>query len=488
MKTSPGSGSQLPPESLENRVCQFMRLHGLVAPGQKVLVGISGGPDSLCLTYVLLQLRASLGLVVYLAHLDHGLRGQESEADAEYVSELAASLGVPCTIEKRDVGAYARERRLSLEEAAREVRYAFLARTARSLGVDVVAVGHTQDDQVETVLLHILRGSGTSGLAGLRPLQNLEIGGQRIRLVRPLLALTHREAKEYCHQLKLSPRTDSSNRSLRMLRNRVRHRLLPALKEYNQAISTSLLRLAEIAAEDQEYLEREGAFAFNRVASRAGQAIQLDKAGFRSLPSALQRQVVRVAIGQLCGTLKDIESRHIRKVLEALDRPTGRKINLPYGLVFAIDYGCYRISRGSPQESAWPAIEGEFLVAVPGLTRCPGWTVEAAILPADAVDLKIESDPWTGFFDARSAGTDIVMRSLRRGDRFQPLGMPQFKTAAEFLLDAKVPAAARLRVPILVTPAGLIWLAGQRIDERFKVTPDSDRVLCLHLSSSAKGG
>jgi len=489
MKSHPSSGDQLPLKSLEDRVSEFIRLHGLFAEGHRVLVGISGGPDSVCLTHVLLRLRATLGLTVYLAHLNHGLRGAESEADAEYVRGLAASAGIPCTIERRDVSAFARKHRLSLEEAAREVRYGFLAQTARSLGAEVVAVGHTQDDQVETVLLHILRGTGTNGLAGLRPLQELKIGGQRIRLARPLLALTHPEAESYCRQLDLSPRVDSSNRSLRLMRNRVRHQLLPALKEYNPAISTSLLRLAEIAAEDQEYLEREGALAFGRVASREGAAILLDKAGFRSLPPALQRQVLRFSIEQLCGTLKDIESRHIRKILEALDRPTGRRLSLPYGLVFAIDYNSYRLSMGQMLDGpSLPLIEGECAIAVPGVTWCSGWRIEAAVLSARDVDPKAAGDPWRAFFDAQKSGTSIVLRSLRSGDRFQPLGMTQFKTAAEFMLDAKIPVAIRRRVPILVTPRGILWLAGQRIDERFKVTSDSPQILCLRLSPLGKAG
>jgi tRNA(Ile)-lysidine synthase len=482
MKSRPPSGSLSSTELFEQKAYRFIRRQGLFPDRPTVLVGISGGADSVCLTQVLFRLREKLGLSLRLAHLDHCLRGLESKADAEYVRNLAAGLGVPCTIEERDVRGYARNNRLSLEEAAREVRYRFLAETARASGAQVVAVGHTQDDQVETVLLHILRGTGTGGLAGLRPLQEFEIGGYPIRLARPLLEFTHRQAEEYCRHLGLSPREDSSNRSLRLLRNRVRYRLLPVLREYNPAISSSLLRLAEIAAEDQQYLDEEGARAFRSVAAHGGQAIVLDKQEFRSLRPALQRQVLRTAILQLCGTLKDIEARHIRKVLEALDKPSGKRLDLPYDLVFAIGYDTYRLSRGKiPEESSLPPIQGECPIAVPGVTRCSGWRIEAAILPAHDVDPKAGGDPWRAFFDAQKAGINIVLRSLRRGDRFQPLGMRQFKTAAEFMLDAKIPAFIRRRIPILVAPRGILWLAGQRIDERFKVTARSREVLSLRL-------
>jgi tRNA(Ile)-lysidine synthase len=216
--------------SLTQQVLDFIREKGLVKSGEKLVVAVSGGPDSVCLLHILADLRSELGVELHVAHLNHRLRGKDSEADAAYVAGLTRRLGLPATVASSDVEAYQKKKHISLEEAAREVRYDFLAEVARKMGAARVAVGHTADDHIETVLMHLLRGSGTGGLRGMRPLTAY---GDLI-IIRPLLALSGRDTIAYCRQHRLRPRRDASNFSPEPLRNRIRHNLLPELRKYNR--------------------------------------------------------------------------------------------------------------------------------------------------------------------------------------------------------------------------------------------------------------
>ena len=236
---------------LESRVKDFIQRHKLISPGGRIVVAVSGGADSVCLLHVLARCQAELDIKLYVAHLNHQLRGAESEADAKYVADLAARLDVPITVGKRDVAAYKAERGCSIEEAARELRYDFLARVADDVGADRVAIGHTRDDRVETILMHILRGTGTSGLRGLEPCSPMPCKSRQpsaishqVWAIRPLLDVTREGTMNYCQEHQLAPRIDSSNLSLSFFRNRCRLELLPLLREYNPNVDQALLRLA----------------------------------------------------------------------------------------------------------------------------------------------------------------------------------------------------------------------------------------------------
>jgi tRNA(Ile)-lysidine synthase len=467
--------------ALEEKVLRHIRLEHLVSAGQRLLLGVSGGPDSVCLAMVLCHLRAGLEIDLHLAHLNHRLRGKEAEADAEYVSALALRLGLPCSVEARDVRAYQKERRISLEEAAREVRYQFLGETARRVKARRVAVGHNQNDQVETVLMHVLRGSGTGGLVGLRSRQLIQTGGKALELIRPLLVLTRGEIEAYCEYHRLAPRQDSSNRDRRLLRNRVRGELLPLLESYNPAIARSILRLSRIAGEDQQHLESEAAKIWPGVASQVDGAVKFDRAKLAALDRPMQRQVLRRAVLLLTGTLKDIEDRHVEEMLLVLAKPAGRQLDLPYGLVFSLGYDNYRLGLPEPRPSPAPGLEKGFALQIPGVTRVPGWILEAEIRPASGISAELNRDPLRAHFDAGKIGRQISFRNARRGEAFQPLGLKSLKKVAAFLLDARVPRSERRRIPVLANPEAIIWLAGQRIDERFKVTSQTESVLTLRL-------
>jgi len=462
---------------LEQRVLGFIQGRRLVS-GKKLVVAVSGGADSVCLLHILVKRQKELGIKLHVAHLNHRLRGTESEADAKYVSDLSRQLGIPATIEGREVKGYQAEHRLSLEEAAREVRYDFLAEVAKTIGTNLVAVGHTRDDHIETILLHLIRGTGTKGLRGLQPYTDWKSKSGSIAIIRPLLEISHQETEDYCQSHELKPRIDASNISLSPLRNRVRHQLLPLLMSYNPGIAQALLRTAQIASDDIDFLDKEIARLWDEVAREQGKAIVLDRERLDRLPPALKRYLLRAAVERMLGSAKDIEMRHIEEMMSALTKAAGKRLSLPRGLIFSLEYDRYLLASDSAVLSPLPVLSGEFQLGIPGETRLPGWRIEATIINREGM---AEKDNFTAYFDLAKTGDRLLVRPRKRGDRFQPLGLDQPKKVNEFMIDAKIPRAWRQQVPIVCSPEQIIWVVGWRIDERAKVSEDTKQILRLNF-------
>jgi len=466
------------PEALDQRVRRFLEEHLPDGPSGLV-VGVSGGADSVCLLHLLCRLREPLGISVHAAHLNHRLRGVESDADARYVAGLARQLGVPLTLESRDVNAYRQERRLSLEAAAREVRYDFLARVAAEQGMGLLAVGHTLDDHVETVLLHLLRGSGTRGLRGLQGVSRRRFSGRELAIIRPLLGVSRAETAAYCAKHRLQPRLDASNLSALPLRNRVRHQLLPLLESYNPQVRAALRRTAGLAAEELDFLDTETEQVWDKVVSEQAGVIILDKKALCQLHPAIQRHLLRGCIARLTGNLTDIEAGHIGEVLEALKRPAGKTITLPEGLTFTVAYGNFLLGRDPAALAPFPPLEDEITLNIPGETRLPGWLVTAQI--TREYQPPAGEDNFAAAFDFPRTGDRLTVRGVRPGDRFQPAGMAQPKKVGRFMIDARIPRAWRRRIPLVVSPQ-VIWVVGYRTDERFRATAETDTALRLKFT------
>jgi len=470
-------------EELVGQVLRFVQANSLFPKGETVVAAVSGGPDSVCMLHVLMALRQELSFSIHVAHLDHGLRGAESAADASYVADLARKWALPLTVERHEVNAYQATHRLSPEEAAREVRYRFLGRVAREVGADRVAVGHTRDDHIETALMHLIRGSGTRGLRGLSPHNQLSIAGSQVTIVRPLLEVTREETADYCHSRSLQPRTDASNLSLSPLRNRIRQQLIPLLEQYNPRVAEALCRTARIAAEDFAFLETEANRVWREVAQEETNAFSISKKRFLELPVALQRHLLRMAMEKLLGTLKDIESTHIEKVIQALDKSAGKRITLPEGLIFTIEYDRYLLGLEPESLSPLPALEEEVALNVPGETRLPGWRVLAHVTSRNEMDEA--GNEFTACFDLAKVGQKLMLRQRHPGDRFQPLGMVQPKKLNRFMIDSKIPRSWRGRVPVVCSPQQIVWVVGWRIDERARVTDATTQVLRLEMVGDA---
>ncbi len=441
-----------------------------------LLVAVSGGQDSVCLLHLLAGLRTELNLKIHVAHLNHQLRAKESGLDAQYVFDLCHKLGLPVTIGQTDAKAYQTAHKLSLEEAAREVRYQFLTETANSIKTKNVAVAHTRDDNVETILLHILRGSGIRGLVGLTPVSQRTINHRRLRIYRPLLSITHEETGMYCRIHKLKPRLDKTNFTLEPLRNRVRLELLPKLKMYNSRIDEALLRTSIIAADDMDLLESLAGKSWRRVVSQKDGEICFEREKMQALSVSLQRGLLRMAVEKLAGTLTDIEGRHIEEMLSLLQKPAGKSLDLPYGLVFITDYRYFILRKTEHADTKLPSLSGVYDIKLPGVTEIPGWRIKTRFIKPTGIR---PTDGFTVHLDADLTGKKLSVRSRCPGDRFQPLGMSRMKKVGDFMLDAHVPLYSRNRVPVVVSENHLLWVVGWRIDDRVKVTSQTRRILRL---------
>lgn len=467
-------------QRLERRVLRYIHEHGLFSAAQRALLAVSGGPDSTALLLALAHLSASgaLKLDLWLAHFDHGLRRQaEREAEKAFLSGLAARLGVPFLFGQGDVRAHARQHRLSVEEAARELRYRFLAEQAEKAGINVVATGHTADDQAETVLMHLVRGSGLTGLAGMRPSSSWPFPGRDdLLLVRPLLEVSRRETERYCQEEGLSPCLDVTNLLLGPLRNRIRHQLLPLLRRYNPKIEAALLRLAAATASDLAYLEETAGAFWDDLAIKDKRSVAFRRSELVALSPAIRSRLLQAACQQLLADTRQIEAVHIHSMVEALAKPAASRLSLPGGLAFAVDGEFVRLTLGREAAARVRPIP-ETPLAVPGRTTVAGWLIEADTLPGQRVEAG--ADPHEAFLDCQAVGDQPTVRSRRRGDRFRPLGLGGEKKLQDYLVDAKVPRDERDAVPLVCASWGIAWVVGHRIDERARVREGTRTVLHL---------
>lgn len=333
-------------DTIVENIYKFICRKGLIQQGDTLILGVSGGPDSVCLLHLLVALRERLDIKLHVAHLNHLLRGRESDEDARYVLQLTERLGVGATLEQRDVESYKAKHCMSLEEASRYVRYQFFADVANSLGTNQIVLGHTANDQIETILMHLIRGTGVYGLQGMQPLTQLEsVADTKLTLIRPLLEVRRAEIEAYCEKYDLEPRRDASNLSASHLRNRIRNELIPLLQKYNPAIDRNLLRTADTVAVDLSFFRHYVSLIWNSIVREQEGELVMSTEEIISLHPALQRYLLREAVGQLLGNLKDIESKHIEKMIAAFNLKPGKKVVLPRGLIIYVGNGECRIAR-----------------------------------------------------------------------------------------------------------------------------------------------
>ncbi len=459
-------------DELARAVREAVARHGMVRPGEKVVVAVSGGPDSLALLHVLWRLRDELGIALHVAHLNHLLRGEEAAADAAFVAEMAARLGLPVTVEEVPVARLAAERGLSVEEAGREARYEFFRRVAAATGAGRVALGHTRDDQAETVLMRLLRGSGPAGLSGIPPVRDGWI-------IRPLLAVPRTAVEAYCRRHGLRPRRDPTNEEPSYLRNRIRLELLPRLEaEYNPMLRQALAHLAEVLRAEEEWAGRAAADAADRLLRRSGDAVVVPVEGLLGLPVALRRRVVRLAAER--AGLPSLPFEHVERVLALAAGAVGRALSLPGGGLARLEHD--GLVLGPDGEEPAPFA---YRLEVPGSVAIPeaGLRLVAEVVPGPPLPRAGEQVPRgegdVAVLDAERLPALLTVRSRRPGDRFRPLGLEGEKKLQDYFVDARVPRRQRDRVPIVEAHGEIVWVVGHRVDGRFAAGPGARRLLVL---------
>ena len=440
----------------------------------RVVAAVSGGPDSVCLLYVLHKLRKTLGIDLIVCHFDHGLRPGEDKQETLFVQMLAESLGLPFATERAT-----KELRLrgpSMEEAARNLRYAFLTGRMHHFSAQKIAVGHTLDDQAETVLMRLLRGSGTTGLSGIPPVRDGII-------VRPLIELSREEIVGYLSRTGMGYVTDSSNLDPNPLRNDIRMNILPLLKKRQPELAKTLGKTAAILREEREWMEKE-ARDWITLQGQAGQhgEITIPLPEFNQLHEAKKSHVIREAIKNSGGGLGRITSEHIEAVKKiAIGENPHAGISLP-GV-----QTCKRIYERLVFSSEETEQTEDFFLLIhrPGVfpVKKSHCTFSIAEYGRTAYEPTMGSSQ-TAFFDAGRITYPLTVRSVRKGDRFIPLGMKGHKKLKNFFIDRKIPAEARKQIPILLTGSEIMWVCGLHMDDRFKVNSHTEKILKVEIQRS----
>lgn len=464
--------------NLIETVCASLQRAAL--PAEKLLlVGVSGGTDSLALLHILAALRARLGLRLHAATLDHGLRGDAGAADARFVVAAAQALGVPVSAGCADVRALAAERGLGIEAAARLARYDYLASVAREIGAQHVAVAHNADDQAETVLFHLLRGASLSGLAGMSAAAPLP-GHPDLTLIRPLLTVPRVDLEAYCRAHDLQPRHDLTNEDTSYTRNRLRRELLPYLREYVPQLDRRLLQLAEIAALEDDFADQALHAAIDTYVIHSADWIALPRKVFITLHPALQRRFVVWAARQLGAD--DAGYVHVTAAVRlALHGEVGGRAQLKRGIQFRVTHDAVVMELQSRQQkpadmAAIP--QGlEIPINIPGRTKIDGrWLLTASLTPWEVPGLRL----------VIPQGASVLLRGRRNGDRFSPLGLKgHVQKLSKWLIDHQVPRELRDQLPLIVVDGELaalfVWTEWV-VSEHFAVKPGSERIVYFRLS------
>lgn len=460
--------------------------YGMLKEKDSVVVGVSGGPDSVALLHVLRALAARFSLKLGIAHLNHSLRQNDSDREAAFVETLSDRLGLPCHIHKEDVHEYQIKNRLSLEEAARRVRYTFLNRVAETNRYNKIALGHHSDDNAELVLMNLFRGSGPLGLSGIPPVRDGKI-------IRPLIKLSRSEIIDFLNQNRLKFVSDASNRDTKHLRNRVRHKLIPLLKTaYNPKISETLNRLSSVMLSEEAWIED----VIHPLFEKSVLNVQDDRITFSvsmldRLHTAAQRRILRKAISRIKGDLRRISFVNIDAVLRLLEKgPTYGRLDLPDRirirrsgdvLLISQEKSALRnldVKSGHPKPFVF-----EYKIAKPEsiFVKEIGAHLEFTEMSTDTMPDYCCAGQYTGFFDKDTLSFPMVLRNYRPGDVFRPMGMDGTQKLKKFFIDKKVPRNERTKCPILLSREKIIWVVGHRADESVKMTPSTRNVLKVEL-------
>jgi tRNA(Ile)-lysidine synthase len=440
-----------------------------------VLAACSGGPDSLVLVDILDGFRLEYSFDLAVAHVDHMFRGVESAADADFVAGFCRERGLDCYRTAIDVPRYIKETGRSTEDAARIVRYEYLRQIAAKLGGAKIATGHHLDDQAETVLIHLLRGAGSTGIRGMQA-----FGGD---IIRPLLTVSRQDIEQYCLEHQLTPRLDSSNLKTDYLRNRIRLKLLPDLaREYNPGIKDALCRSAAIIGDEHDYIRMMAKQAWPQVVDEAAGRLFINRTGLLKQHIAVRREIFRQAIEKKQGSLTGITFYHVERLIAVASiGQVGKKLKLPGGLLALNGYGRMELLQQQLVPSAAVTVP-ELTLTVPGLTVVP--QVGALIKAEFLAGAGLGGNSQVAFFDWQSLVPPLVARTRLPGDRFQPLGLKGTKKLKDYFIDAKVPRALRDATLIICDNQGIIWVSGYRQAERGKVTGDTQKFLQLTILSA----
>ncbi|SMP70360.1 tRNA lysidine(34) synthetase TilS [Anoxynatronum buryatiense] len=455
--------------TIEKKILQS----ALFQPGDRILVGLSGGPDSVCLLHALAMLGKKWPLTLYAAHLNHNLRGMAANRDAAFAMRFARQMGVHCVVKSEDVGTVAREKRLSVETAARLCRYEFLNEVAERIEADWIAVAHHQNDQAETLLMNLLRGSGLKGLGGMAPCNG--------KVIRPLLEVSRDEVMAYCAHHQLDFCQDETNEMPEATRNKIRLELMPHLAVFNPEIVSNLGRTATLLREDEAALNQLAEEAMNTQAYQEESSCQYENEALNRLPDALLSRVLRNTWQQMTTTTHTLTYRQVKQAVGMIRNPVQEKwLHWPGDIYVKITWKKTIFMPKAEKPETTTAPMPPVLLKRNGVTWLPRGrgSVFSREMAAGSARVK-RHDPHCQVIAADDLTQDLVMRSRRPGDRWNPMGMNGSKTIKKTLVDAKVQGEDRENCLLLCHGETILWVTAWGISEGAALRPETKRTLVL---------
>lgn len=449
----------------------------MIKKNDKIIVAVSGGPDSICLLHILNTLKEKYSIELYVAHINHCLRGEESDKDEEYVREVCKHYDIDFYSTRIDVTHLAKEKKMSFETAAREARYIFFDEVIKKVQGNKIALAHNANDQCETVLMRIMRGTGTEGLVGIKPVRDN-------MYIRPLLNMTRKEIEEYCSINNLKPRLDKTNLETVYTRNKIRLELIPYIeKNFNSNIIDSVNRLVENITIDIDYMDFLSKEFYNKYTSIKKDRIILSKELFFEHKAIVSR-VIRSSINSLKGNLFNYEKIHIDGIIKLQQFDTGKTIMLPDNFVAINNYGDIHIL--SKLDLCIENNKSEYKLQLGKNQIAEDICVNLEIVNIEEINEKLKNND-VKYFDYDKINDDVILRYRRDGDRIVPLGMKGSKKLKDLFIDLKIPKEKRDSIPLICFGEEIAWIVGYRISEKFKIEKSTKNILKIFIEREAEG-
>jgi len=458
---------------MKEKVLKAIKEHNLIERGDNILIGVSGGADSIALLYVLLEIREEIDFNIFVAHVNHGVRGEEALEDEKYVEHTAKKLGLPYYLKRVNMDEYARTRKISSEEAGRELRYGFFREILSKIGGGKIAVAHNKNDQAETLLLRFFRGTGLDGLKGM-DYRNGDI-------IRPILGIEREEIEKYLQDRDIEYKTDRTNLEPIYSRNRIRLEVLPYIQEYyNPNIVDTLWRTSRLMSIDDGFLDEYSNKVYNKIVRKKDEfSIILDGKIFRRQHRSIQNRIIRNCIFELNGNLMGITMKHIEDVITLfLERGTGKSVTLINNLVAKTSYDDFIIEKPNKKETKGSIHK----LIINGSTYIDelGYEFKTEVKPIDNMVID-NSDRYKKYFDFDKISGSIYVRNRRDGDKFVPFGMEGSKKVKDYFIDEKIPRDERDRIPIIADDKNIIWIVGYRTSQLYRITENTKNVIMIQL-------
>lgn len=454
-----------------HKLLNTIEKYDMIDSGDRVLIGVSGGADSVALLHMLNRLKSELEIELSVAHINHGLRGRAADSDAAYVENLCRQWDIPFFLKEVDIRELSKSWRISEEEAGRRVRFGFFDEVLSKIGGDKIALGHHRDDQIETILHNIIRGTGMEGLRGIKPIRDGKI-------IRPLLEIDRLSIEKYLEDQKISYRHDETNYQAIYTRNKIRLELIPYMeKAFNPKLKDSIVRMADILGEEDDFLTEYTHDLIKKNVNKEVNKVIIPIDFFKSCHVAIRRRIVRVCIEYLSRDMADIGQSHIDGILDICNLGPGSAIDLPSGLIGYRDYDTIVLIK----RSAYRSERFDVALDVPGAVVIDEIGIE---IRARFVEEKRFGDPNCVYIDGDVISGPLRIRNRVDGDRFRPLGMRGSKKLKDFFIDEKVPRYLRDSIPLVLDEQNIVWVVGYQIGDDYKITGDTQTIIEL---SSVKG-